>query len=59
MPCADLAAITTVIGPRERRCEECVKIAEPIRRVLVLFNRRLTELESQLKTASVKKQPNE
>lgn len=26
MPCADLAAITTVIGPRERRCEECVKI---------------------------------
>jgi len=26
MPCADLSAITTVKGPRERRCEECVKI---------------------------------
>jgi hypothetical protein len=25
MPCADLAAITTVTGPRERRCDECVK----------------------------------
>ena len=25
MPCGDLAAITTIKGPREHVCEECVK----------------------------------
>ncbi|MBL8151373.1 MAG: hypothetical protein JNN15_15730 [Blastocatellia bacterium] len=32
-------------------CEECMKIPEPIRRVLISFNKRLTEIETKLKKA--------
>jgi hypothetical protein len=32
-------------------CQECGKIPEPVRRVLVIINKRLTEIEARLKTA--------
>jgi hypothetical protein len=38
-------------------CQECYKIPEPLRRVLVGFNKRLTELETHLKPAAKKTTP--
>lgn len=36
-------------------CEECAKIPDPIRKVLVNFNKRLNEIETQIKIISPKK----
>ena len=39
-----------VVGSLATRflCQECVKIPEPIRRVFVSFNKRLTEMETKI-----------
>ena len=37
-------------------CQECSKIAEPVRRVLISFNKRLAELESTIRSAASGKQ---
>jgi hypothetical protein len=40
-------------------CQECAKLPEPLRRVLINFNKRLSDLETQVKSLLPKKEKKE
>jgi hypothetical protein len=57
--CCNLMYDYAVPGSLSTRflCQHCVKIEEPLRRVLININKRLIEIESRVKGALQKKPP--
>ncbi|MEW6733724.1 MAG: hypothetical protein AB1489_20520 [Acidobacteriota bacterium] len=51
--CCNLSYNYAVPGSLATRflCQDCTQISEPLRRVLISFNKRLSELETRVKAA--------